>query len=137
MGNGIPTLSGEIPSGTTMRPRYMGRTMNTYPVSEPEMENISSLSAQVTIRFSLASLLFGLACSIWINAMFYETLTAEAKLASKFVAPGLLFFSVLFVIGGVISLFQRKSAWTKIKSESIPVQAVAPAPELIISKPAA
>lgn len=115
-----------------MRPRYMGRIMNTYPVSEPEMDHIASLHAQATVRFSVASLLFGLASSIWINAMFYTTLTPEGGLASHYVAPLLLIFSAGFVIGGFWAQFKRASAWKKIKMESNPVQAVAQATALVV-----
>lgn len=116
-----------------MRPRYMGRVMNTYPVSEPEMENISSLSAQTTIRFSVASLLLGLAASIWINATFYKELTPSGELACNYVAPALLLFALGFAIGGVIAHFRRGSAWQHIKNDSVPVQAVAPARDLVVT----
>jgi hypothetical protein len=70
-----------------MQPRYMGRTMIMYPVSETELENISSLSGQVTFRFSLTTLFLGLAASIWTNAVFYTELTPAGVLAAHFVGP--------------------------------------------------
>jgi len=115
-----------------MRPRYMGRTMNTYPVSEPEMENISSLSAQATVRSSAASFLFALAASIWVNAIFYTDLTPAGELATRYLAPLLLFFSLCLAGGAIFSLRKRASAWQRIKNESIPLQAVAPAGELVV-----
>jgi hypothetical protein len=133
MGNGTPSITGDVPSGATMRPRYMGRVMNTYPVSEPEMENISSLSAQTTIRFSVASLLLGLASSIWINATFYTDLTPEGRLASHYVAPAFLVFALGFAVGGIIAYFKRGSAWERIKTDSIPLQAIAPAREMVVT----
>jgi hypothetical protein len=128
----IGPLPGEVPSGAIMQPRYMGRVMNTYPVSEPEMENISSLSAAVTTRFSAASLLFGLAASIWTNALFYTDLTPAGMLATRWLGPFLLFLSIGFVAGGIYARSRRVSAWEKIKQESQPVQTVAPAAELIV-----
>jgi hypothetical protein len=132
MANGAPT-TGDFPSGATMRPRYMGRTMNTYPVSEPEMEHISLLSAQATTCYSLASLLIGLASSIWINATFYKELTPEATVATKYVAPLMLVFAVLFVIGAGWAQYRRKSVWDKIKADSTPLQAVATTTELVVA----
>jgi hypothetical protein len=129
---GSPSV-GDVPSGATMRPRYMGRIMNTYPVSEPEMEHVSSLSAQATIRFSMATFLLGLALSIWINATFYTDLTLEAKMATKYIAPFLLAFSVVFAIGGGWAQFRRRDAWTKIKAESNPIQAIVPADQLVVA----
>src|SRR5436189_2869362 len=112
--------TGDVPSGAIMQPRYMGRVMNTYPVSEPEMNNISSLSAQVTVRFSLASLAFGLSASIWTNAAFYSELTPAGVLATKYVAPVVLAIAGLLVVGGIWSVVPRKNAWEQIKKESLP-----------------
>jgi hypothetical protein len=134
---GAPTPAGDVPSGATMRPRYMGRIMNTYPVSEPEMENISSLSAQASVRFSVASLLLGLAASIWTNAMFYKELTPEGVLASHYVAPLMLVFSVGFALGGFWVQRKRASAWEKIKQDSNPIEAVATTREILAPQQAA
>jgi hypothetical protein len=129
---GSGPVTGDVPSGAIMQPRYMGRIMNTYPVSEPEMEHISSLSAQTMIRYSLASLLFGIGVSIWINASFYTELTPEAKIATKYIAPFLMLAAFGFVCGAAWSQYKRRGAWERIKAESNPVQAVASATELII-----
>jgi hypothetical protein len=123
--------TGDVPSGATMQPRYMGRIMNTYPVSEPEMNNISSLSAQITVRFSLASLAFGLGASIWINAVFYTELTPAGVLATKYVAPVILVIAGLLVIGGIWSICLRHNAWEQIKKESQPVQTVSVPAEMV------
>src|ERR1700730_10909057 len=101
MDSGGPAITGGVPSCCTMRPRYMGREMDTYPVSEPEMEHISSLNGQATIRFSSASALLGLGSSIFINAMFYSDLTPVGALATKYLAPGLLICALLFACGGI------------------------------------
>jgi len=108
-----------------MQPRYMGRIMNTYPVSEPEMDNISSLNAQTTVRFAASTFLAGLAASIWTNAMFVTDLTPEAKVTSYFVAPLLVLFAIAFAIGGCVAHFKRNSKWQSLKNESVPIQAVA------------
>ena len=104
-----------------MQPLYMGRTMNTYPVSEPEMEFISMLNAQATVRYSAATFIFGIALSIWINATFYEQLTPLAQLTTRYGAPFFLFISALFAIGGGMAQYQRGSIWDKIKAESTPI----------------
>lgn len=125
-------VTGDVPSGATMRPRYMGRTMNTYPVSEPEMEHISSLSAQATARFSIATFLIGIGGSIWVNATFYAELTPEAKVATTYVAPLLVGFGAISALAGCWAQWCRRSAWSHIKAESNPVQTVAVAAELVV-----
>jgi hypothetical protein len=108
-----------------MQPRYMGRTMNTYPVSESEMELISSFNAQTTVRYSIATFTLGLACSIWVNASFYDDLTQLAIFATKYAAPFFLLCAAGFAIGGSMAQYQRGSLWDRIKRESNPVQTVA------------
>jgi hypothetical protein len=119
------TSAEDVPHGATMRPRYMARTMNTYPVSEPEMDQISSLNAQANVRYSAASLLLGLAASIWTNAVFVEKMTAAGQLAEQFVAPLLLFFSFCYFVGGVVAQWRRRGKWNQIKTGSVPVQSMA------------
>jgi hypothetical protein len=123
--------TGDVPSGATMQPRYMGRTMNTYPVSEPEMEQISSLSAQTTARFSIATFLIGIGASIWINATFYIDLTPEAKVMTNYVAPLLMLFGILSALSGCWAQYKRSDKWAKIKSESRPIQAFAATTEIV------
>jgi hypothetical protein len=128
-----PTFSNDVPAGATMRPKYMGRTVTTYPVSEPEMEQISSLNGQVTARFSIATLLLGLAASIWANAIFYTDWTPAGQLASVYLAPLLLIFSIGYAISGFLARRHRVSAWERIKSEAQPVQTLAEAGGLMIT----
>jgi hypothetical protein len=116
-----------------MRPQYMGRLMTTYPVSEPELENIAILNTQVTTRFSVASFLLALALGIWTNAIFATDMTPAGQLASTFVAPLLLLFSLGYAVGGFMSRRSRHSAWERIKSEALPVTTMAEAGGLIVS----
>jgi len=106
--------------------------MNTYPVSESEMEQISSLNAQAITRFSIATFLVGIGGSVWTNAMFYKELTPEATVATKFVAPLLIGFGIISAIFGCWAQYKRRSAWTRIKAESIPVQAVSAAKDMVV-----
>lgn len=135
MSNGGP-IQGDFPSGATMQPRYMGRVMNTYPVSESEMDHISSLNAQAMTRYSVATFLLGIGASIWINATFYKELTPEAVIATDYIAPLLLIFAVGFALGGCLAQYRRRSAWGKIKAESNPLQAVAPTKLVVQTIPA-
>jgi len=111
--------------------------MNTYPVSEPEMEQISSLSAQATAFFSIASFLFGIGVSIFVNATFYVELTPEAKVATKYVAPLLMGLGLISALAGCWAQYKRRSTWARIKAESNPVQAVAHTTELVVQSEAA
>src|SRR5258708_586066 len=91
MPNTTPDISPDgVPQGATMRPVYMGRVVNTYPVSDFELERISSLNAQVTTRCSVASLLVGLAANFLTNAIFSTSLTPAGILATYYIAPLLL-----------------------------------------------
>lgn len=110
----------------------MGRTMNTYPVSEPEMEQISSLSAQAAGYFSAATFLIGIGASIWVNAMFYTQLTPEGAVATKFVAPFLVGFGVISGITGFCAQMRRRGKWARIRAESNPIQAVATSTEMVV-----
>lgn len=116
---------GDVPSGAIMQPRYMTRVMDTYPVSEAEIDNISSLSAQATSWFSTATFLLALGASIWINGTFYTDFTPEAKFAMHYAAPFLLLTSVVCFAGGLWSQHRRKGAWQKIKQTSNPAGAFA------------
>ncbi len=106
--------------------------MNTYPVSESEMDYISSLNAQATVRYSSSTFLLGIAISIWVNAAFYQQLTPIAELATYYVAPFLALAAALFASGGVWAQHKRKGEWAKIKAESIPVEAVSPPTQLVV-----
>jgi hypothetical protein len=132
MPDSLPVPIGDGLSGATMRPQYMGRIMTTYPVSEPELENISTLNEQVTIRFSVASFLLALALGIWTHTIFATEMTPAGQLASVFVAPLLLAFAAGYAIAGIIARRNRKSAWARIKGEAMPI--VAEAGGLMISR---
>jgi hypothetical protein len=132
MSDGFPTF-GEGSSGATMRPQYMGRIMTTYPVSEPELENISTLSSQITARLSVASFLLALALGIWTSAIFATELTPAGNLASVFVAPLLLLFAVGYGVAAFISRRNRASAWERIKSDALPIPTIAEAGGLMVS----
>lgn len=114
-----------------MQPRYMGRTIDTYPVSDHEMENLSGLETATTIRFSIASGMLGLASSIWTNAIFVTEMTAAGTLAYQFLAPLILLASLGFAISGFVSTRKKKTAWQRIKDTSMPVATVIATPSAV------
>ena len=124
-----------VPLGATVRPVYMGRTVNTYPVSESELKIISSFNGQVTARFSIAALLLGLAVSFWANAIFYTELTPAGFVATCYLAPLLLVGSVGYAIAGWIARRNRSGEWERIRSESTPIEALAASRPLIATAP--
>jgi hypothetical protein len=131
-----PIISPEgVPTGATISPRYMGRVVNTYPLSESEMSIITTLNDQTTVRFTAASFLAGLAFSIWIAACFTDSLNPAGELLVKLVAPLLLFFSGCFAIGGLLAKRRKNSEWDRINKESIPVPAMAASAPLISGYP--
>jgi hypothetical protein len=85
----------------------------------------------VTTRFTIAGSLLALAAGILTNAIFNEKLNDISYVATIFVAPLLLVFSIGFGVGGFIAKNKKTSAWDKIKTESLPVQSMAAATPLI------
>ncbi|MGY8704776.1 hypothetical protein RAD16_03405 [Bradyrhizobium sp. 18BD] len=132
MDKNIPKFS-DATAGAAMRPQYMGRTVTTYPVSESEMEHISSLNDQVTTRFSLASFHAALAAGIWTNAAFATEMSSLAYLFTYFVAPFLLANAIGWIIAGFIARSKKASAWEKIKREAEPMQTFAQAAGLVLT----
>ncbi len=65
------------------------------------------LNAQSAIVFSLASLAFGLATNVWVNATFYTVLTPAADIACHYVAPRMMFLALVFAICGVYLQVKR------------------------------
>jgi hypothetical protein len=122
MANNIPTASGSSASGSTMQPRYMRRIMNTYPVSEPEMELISGSNDRTAARFSIMGFLAGIAATIVITALFTPDLTPEGKVLYHYGAPLLGLFAIGFGIGGFVARWKSGSTWDKIKEDSVPVE---------------
>jgi hypothetical protein len=111
----------------------MGRTMTTYPVSEPEMDQISSLNDQFTVRAMVSSSLLALAAGIWTNALFANDMTPSGHLASLFAAPLLLVFALGYGYGAYVARKNRVSAWTRIKSEATPIHTEAAAASMMVS----
>ena len=132
MAEDTPKISpDDIPMGATLRPLYMGRVMNTYPVSDSEMEKISSLNGQITARFSVASFLLALAAGIWTAYIFTTEMTPAGTLASYYVAPLLLLFAIGYSVAGLVARHSRNSEWNRIKDESVPVQSMSAATPMI------
>lgn len=132
MDKGIPKFT-DAGIGAAMRPKYMGRTVTTYPVSESEMEHISSLNDQVTTRFSLASFHAALAAGIWTNAAFAIEMSSLAHMATYFIAPFLLATAIGWAVGGFIARRKRSSAWQRIKSDAEPMQTFTQAAGLVLT----
>lgn len=122
MNNAPKPLRDESIAGATVRPRYMRRVVDTYPVSEAEMLVISALNDQITVRFATATFLSGLAFSILMGGVFADELNAVGALAVEFVAPLLLFAAAGFAIGGLVAQRQKRREWDRIKRESTPAQ---------------
>jgi hypothetical protein len=117
--------------GATLQPRYMGRVVNTYPMSESEMQTISSLNGEVTAGTAVCTLLIGLAGGIWTNAIFSDKPPPEAVIATRVVAPIMLGFALFYGYRALRALKKRKSEWDRIKGETIPVQSMAGATPMI------
>jgi hypothetical protein len=101
----------------------MWRILNTYPVTESEINRISSLSGQVTARFSIASMLIGLTAALWLNDMFF----------THYLTLLLLLGALGCGVGGLIARRKRSSEWARIRSESKPVESIAATRPLITS----
>jgi hypothetical protein len=122
MANGSPRYPPkQNPIGTT-EPVYMWRVLNTYPVTDLELNKILSLSGQVTARFSIACMLIALPIGFWLKDLFYTELIAL-----------LLLGALGYGVGGLIARRNRSSEWARIMSESKPVESIAATKPLITS----
>jgi hypothetical protein len=108
-------------SGTAPGPVYMWRILNTYPVTESEVNRILSLSGQVTARFSIASMLVGLTVAFWLNDIF----------VAYYLTPLLSLGALGCGVGGLIARRRRSNEWARIRSESKPVESIAATRPLI------
>ncbi|HWE75789.1 MAG TPA: hypothetical protein VG328_21695 [Stellaceae bacterium] len=116
---------GERIAGATVRPRYMRRVVDTYPISESEMLVLSAFNDQITVRFATATFLAGLAFSFFTGGVFADRLNAVGALAVEFVAPLLLLAAASFAVGGLIAQRQKRTEWERIRRESMPEPASA------------
>jgi hypothetical protein len=89
-----------------------------YSLNESEVRTISSFNTAATICFSLASVMVTLGISIYINAVFYTTLTPEGQLAKQFVAPIIIGLGVVVFAMGCVAMVLRSGFWRNIKRES-------------------
>ena len=105
-----------------MSPRYMRRTMNTYPVSDTEMEIISSLSAEAAIDFGISTFIGGLAAGIWTNSIFYSDITPAGTLAVFYVAPILTVGAITYLVRAIFAQRRRNNRWENIKKNSEPIR---------------
>lgn len=108
----------ENPHGAIVRPVYVERRMKVYAVSEHEAQTISSLNAQQSSFFALASFCGTIGLSVWINAIFYTETPPAAMVAKYMGAPVALVIAAVFVYLGVVALRGRHKTWETIKNES-------------------
>jgi hypothetical protein len=111
-------ISTESPRGATVKTTYVERQVKAFAVFDTEVDVLSSLNAQATVFFSVASAALSFAVSIWANAAFYSELTPAGQIASHIVAPALLVVAVLFVGLGVHAWTRRTSTVNAIRQQS-------------------
>jgi protein-S-isoprenylcysteine O-methyltransferase Ste14 len=105
--------------GSSVVPLYVERRMKVYAITESEFGSLSTLNAQTTMFSSIASLVLGIAVSIWVNALFYTEMPAPAYVAKVFVAPILVLIAVAFYYLAWHARKNRTSAWSVIQAESV------------------
>jgi hypothetical protein len=114
----VETPETPTPTGASVQPQYVRRVMKVYAINEHEAQTLSSLNAQATVYFSLASFFASFCLAIWINALFYTYMPPVAVIAAYVVAPCLGVIAIGSLIMAIVSLRSRRSTWRVIKDES-------------------
>ena len=107
-----------VASGSTVRSLYVEREVKVFAVQENEFNSLSNMSTFATLMYTLASVLFAYAISIWSNAVFYDKLTPAGIVATKFIAPGLVLLGLVFLVAAITATVKRSGLWRTIKRES-------------------
>jgi membrane protein DedA with SNARE-associated domain len=116
--NEQPEFVSRADKGATVETVYVKRQIVAYAVFETEVASISSLNAQTTVFFSIASALVSFAAGIWANALFSEKLTAAGEVAAYIGAPLLVVIAVVFAGLGYHAFKTRKSQVEDIRRQS-------------------
>lgn len=107
-----------ITSGASVRPIYVTRTMKVYGLHEYELATLSTLNAGATTLIGAASFIASAAIGIYTNSLFANELTAEGRLATKYVAPVFIAASILSAIFAGYLIYRRRGIIDAIKRES-------------------
>lgn len=108
----------QVQSGAAVQPQYGTRKMQMYLINEAEVNQLSSLNGLATIFFSLGSFLASAAIGIYVNAIFYDTLTPAGAIAKGYVVPTVGIVSLAFFGIAFYSMYQRSNVWKTIRRES-------------------
>ncbi|MGO9991327.1 MAG: hypothetical protein ACLPTF_02285 [Steroidobacteraceae bacterium] len=112
------TTTTEGQRGATITTVYVERQVKAFSVFETELDVLSSLNAQATVFFSVGSAFITYAVGIWTNSSFATQLTPEGKLANEFVAPGLVFISIVFYSLAIMAWWKRRRTLGDIRRQS-------------------
>jgi len=120
LGDKPVTESGGNEHGGVVHPRYGERRPMTYQLFETEMERISSLNSQAVLRFSIAGFCLSIAFNLAIQTLFSASpLSESAHIVSLWGLVASVVFSVMFYVGGYVSVRERKTDIERIKREHI------------------
>ena len=111
-------ISTQSPPGATVTTVYLEREVKAYAVQEHELETLSMMNSLASAFFAISAFLLSAAISVWVNALFYETMPPRAEVANKYVAPGVLILGLIFVLLGVWANYKRASTWKTIKGQT-------------------
>jgi hypothetical protein len=115
---GTVSISTAGAPGARLNTEHMQRTMRAWPLTEVEVNSLTTLSTQATVFFAVGSATLGLPIGIWTNRLFATSLSPEASVACNILAPVLLFFAVVFFGLGFKAWSDRKSEWQSIKEQA-------------------
>lgn len=117
-----PSIATDAPQGATLFTEYVGRRMKAYAVTEPEMDHVSFLNTLATGCFAATSFFAALIGGILTNSAFVmkDQVPPEGRVLTGYGIPLLIILSLLFLIGGLMAIRRKQSAWDKIKAESEP-----------------
>jgi hypothetical protein len=104
-----PSISVQSPSGATVTTVYLEREVKAYAIQEHEFETLSMMNSLSSAFFAIGAFLLSAAISVWVNALFYETMPPTAEVAYKYVAPGVFVLGFIFLLLGVWAHCKRAS----------------------------
>jgi len=108
------SISVDTRKGAFLHTTHMERTVKVYGVIETELTHISMLNTLATIFSSIGSFFLALAVSIIVSWATQGQATGTSKIFLQIIMPACFFVALLFYLGVIWAIINRKSIWEEI-----------------------